>query len=347
MKTLVYIDHFKGEVQPASWEALGLAKSLGSASAVVFGSGVDAIAKAAFEYGADEVLAADDAALTDFRAEPYASTLTALAASQSPNLVLFPTTARTRELAAMIAVDLNSGVLTDISGLEATSDASTSPSAPLSALVATRPIYEGKLLEKAVCSGKPVIATIRGRAFPKPEPDAGKSGTATKVDVKADALTEVAGYSASESAVNLGDAGVIVSGGRGVSNNPSLQPPAGMDEKQAELWRAQQGFALVTELANVLGGAVGASRAAVDAGYIPYSHQVGQTGKVVTPDLYIACGISGAIQHLVGMRNAKLVVAINKDSDAPIFKQARYGVVGDLFQIVPALTEAFRKRLGK
>ncbi|HEX5942045.1 MAG TPA: electron transfer flavoprotein subunit alpha/FixB family protein, partial [Anaerolineales bacterium] len=280
---------------------------------------------------------ADDAALTDFRVEPYASTLSALASAQGPDLILFPTTARTRELAAMSAIDLNTGVLTDITGLEANGDQ----------LVATRPIYEGKVLEKTVCSGKPVMATIRGRAFPKPEADASKSGAVTKVEVKADARTEVVGYSASESAVNLGDAGVIVSGGRGVSNNPSLQPPAGLDEKQAELWRAQQGFALITDLANVLGGAVGASRAAVDAGYIPYSHQVGQTGKVVTPDLYIACGISGAIQHLVGMRNAKLVVAINKDSDAPIFKQARYGVVGDLFQIVPALTEAFRKKLGK
>jgi electron transfer flavoprotein alpha subunit len=337
MKTLVYIDHFKGEIQPASWEALGLAKSLGTASAVVFGSGVDTIAKSAFEHGADEVLVADDAALTDFRVEPYASTLSAVASSQGADLILFPTTARTRELAAMTAIDLKTGVLTDLTALEANGDQ----------LVATRPIYEGKVLEKVVCSGKPVLATIRGRAFPKPEADASKTGTATKVDVRAEALTEVAGYSASESAVNLGDAGVIVSGGRGVSNNPSLQPPAGLDEKQAELWRAQQGFALITELANVLGGAVGASRAAVDAGYIPYSHQVGQTGKVVTPDLYIACGISGAIQHLVGMRNAKLVVAINKDSDAPIFKQARYGVVGDLFQIVPALTEAFRKKLGK
>jgi electron transfer flavoprotein alpha subunit len=337
MKTLVYIDHFKGEVQPASWEALGLAKSLGTASAVVFGSGVEAIVKSAFEYGSDEVWAADDAALADFRVEPYASTLSALASSQSPDLILFPTTARTRELAAMTAIDLNTGVLADITALEANGDQ----------LVATRPIYEGKVLERTVCTGKPVLATIRGRAFPKPEADPSKTGTATKVDLKAEALTEVAGYSASESAVNLGDAGVIVSGGRGVSNNPSLQPPAGMDEKQAELWRAQQGFALITELANVLGGAVGASRAAVDAGYIPYSHQVGQTGKVVTPDLYIACGISGAIQHLVGMRNAKLVVAINKDSDAPIFKQARYGVVGDLFQIVPALTEAFKKKLGK
>jgi electron transfer flavoprotein alpha subunit len=347
MKTLVYIDHFKGDVQPASWEALGLAKSFGTVNAVVFGSGVDAITKAAYEYGADEVLVGNDSSLTDYRAEPYASTLSALAASQSPDLILFPTTARTRELAAMIAIDLNTGVLTEVTSLEVNGDASPSPSAPLSAIIATRPIYEGKLLEKTVCSGKPVIATIRARAFPKPEADSSKSGTATKVDVKAEAQTEVLGYSASESAVNLGDASVIVSGGRGVSNNPSLQPPAGLDEKQAELWRAQQGFALITELANVLGGAVGASRAAVDAGYIPYASQVGQTGKVVAPDLYIACGISGAIQHLAGIRAAKTVVAINKDADAPIFKVARYGVVGDLFQIVPALTEAFRKKLGK
>jgi electron transfer flavoprotein alpha subunit len=337
MKTLVYIDHFKGDVQPASWEALGLAKSLGTGSAVVFGSGADAVVKAAFEHGADEVFVADDPSLADYRSEPYAATLSALVSASTPDLILFPTTARTRELSAMSAVDLSTGVLTDISGLEVVDGA----------LVATRPIYEGKVLEKTVCSGKPVMATIRGRAFPKPEADASKSGTATKVEVKADALTTVEGYSQSESAVNLGDAGVIVSGGRGVSNNPSLQPPAGLDDKQSEIWRAQQGFALIGELANVLGGAVGASRAAVDGGYIPYSHQVGQTGKVVTPDLYIACGISGAIQHLVGMRNAKLVVAINKDADAPIFKQARYGVVGDLFQIVPALTAAFKKKLGK
>jgi electron transfer flavoprotein alpha subunit len=338
MKTFVYIDHFKGgDIQLASWEALGLAKSLGTASAVVFGSSVDAVTKAAFEYGADEVFVAEDTALTDYRAEPYASTLSALASAQTPDLILFPTTARTRELAAMIGVDLNTGVLTDVTALEVSG----------SDIVVTRPIYEGKIIEKAICSSKPVIATIRTRAFPKPEADTVKSGTATKVEVKAEALTTVEGYSASESAVNLGDAGVIVSGGRGTSNNPALQPPAGLDEQQAEIWRAHQGFALITELANVLGGAVGASRAAVDGGYIPYSHQVGQTGKVVTPDLYIACGISGAIQHLVGMRNAKVIVAINKDADAPIFKAARYGVVGDLFQIVPALTEAFKKKLGK
>jgi electron transfer flavoprotein alpha subunit len=337
MKTFVYIDHFKGDVQPASWEALGLAKSFGTAVALVFGTGVDEVAKAAVEFGADEVFVADDASLADYRAETYASTLSALASSQSPNLILFPTTSRTRELAAMAAVDLNTGVLTDLVGLEANGDS----------FVATRPIYEGKLMEKTVCSGKPVMATIRGRAFPKPDRDAGKSGTITKVAAAGEAKSTVEGYSASESAVNLGDAGIIVSGGRGVSNNPSLTPPVGMDEKQAEIWRAQQGFALVTDLAQLLGGAVGASRAAVDGGYITYAHQVGQTGKVVAPDLYIACGISGAIQHLVGMRNAKVIVAINKDADAPIFKQARYGVVGDLFQIVPALTEAMKKKLGK
>jgi electron transfer flavoprotein alpha subunit len=337
MKTLVYIDHFKGEVQPASWEALGLAKSFGSAAAVVFGSGVDAVAQAALEHGADEVLVADDPGLLDFRVETYAATLTTLASAQSPNLILFPTTTRTRELAAMSAVDLNSNVITDATGIEVNGDK----------LIVTRPIYEAKLFEKVTSSGNPQLITVRGRAFPKPEPEAGKSGTITKVEANTDALTSVEGYSVAEVGVSLNDAGVIVSGGRGVSNNPSLQPPAGLDDKQAEIWRAQQGFKLVGELASVLGGAVGASRAAVDAGYIPYSNQVGQTGKVVAPDLYIACGISGAIQHLAGIRSAKMVVAINKDADAPIFKVARYGVVGDLFQIVPALTEAFKKKLGK
>ena len=159
--------------------------------------------------------------------------------------------------------------------------------------------------------------------------------------------TKVVEYTEAGGGVSVSDAAVIVSGGRGVSNNPALTPPAGLDEKGTEIWRAQQGFKLVGDLAQVLGGAVGASRAAVDAGYIPYEHQVGQTGKVVSPDLYIACGISGAIQHQAGMRSSKVIVAINKDPEAPIFRMARFGVVGDLFAILPALTEAFRKKLGK
>jgi len=298
------------------------------------------VVKAALEYGADEVLLADDPALLDYHAETYASTLSALASSLSPDLILLPTTTRTRELAAMSAVDLNSNVITDATAVELSGEN----------IIVTRPIYEAKLFEKVTASGKPQLITLRGRAFPKPEQQEGRAsaaGTITKVDAKTDALSTVEGYSVAEVGVSLNDAGIIVSGGRGVSNNPSLQPPAGLDDKQAEIWKAQQGFKLVGELASVLGGAVGASRAAVDAGYIPYSNQVGQTGKVVAPDLYIACGISGAIQHLAGIRSAKMVVAINKDADAPIFKVARYGVVGDLFVIVPALTEAFKKKLGK
>jgi electron transfer flavoprotein alpha subunit len=337
MKTWVYIDHFKGEAVPASWEALGLAKSFGPASALVFGVGVEPLVNAAFEFGADEVLLADDPALGDYRAEAYASTLSALASSSTPDLILFPTTTRGRELAAMAAIDLNTGVITDVTALETDGDK----------LVATRPIYEAKLFEKVTCSAKPQLITLRGRAFPRPAREAGRSARLTKVAAQAQALTTVEGYVEAESGVSLGEAGAIVSGGRGVSNNPALQAPAGMDEKQAEIWRAQQGFKLAGELASVLGGAVGASRAAVDAGYVPYAQQVGQTGKVVSPDLYIACGISGAIQHIVGIRSAKLVVAINKDAEAPIFKVARYGVVGDLYQILPALTTAFKKKLGK
>ncbi|MGE5252190.1 MAG: electron transfer flavoprotein subunit alpha/FixB family protein, partial [Bacteroidota bacterium] len=318
-------------------EALGVAKGFGTAVAVILGNGLEELATSAYQMGADEVLLADDPALADYRAETYATMLSSIAGSQSPDLILLPTTTRTRELAAMTAVDLKTGVLVDLTDLSLEGDK----------LEATRPIYEGKLAEKIVCSAKPVIATLRARAFPRPTPDVSRKGTPTKVAVKVEAQTTIVGYEVTEQAVNVADASVVVSGGRGVSVNPALTPPAGMDEKQAEMWRANEGFKLIGDLASVLGGAVGASRAAVDGGYIPYSHQVGQTGKVVAPDLYIACGISGAIQHIVGIRSAKLVVAINKDAEAPIFKVARYGVVGDLFQIVPALTEAFKAKLGK
>ncbi len=338
MNTFVFIDHFKGNALPASWEAVGVGKTLGNVTALIFGSGVDALAKTAFEFGADEVLLADDPALADYRAEAFAATLSKLAADRTPDLILLPTTTRGRELAGMIAIDLKTGVMVDVTALEAAGDKIT----------VIRPIYAGKLLTKETCSSKPQIITLRGRAFPKPPQQAGKSGTLTKVPaVAGDFPTKVEGYTTSESGVSLADANVIVSGGRGVSNNPALTPPAGLDEKAAEIWRAQQGFALVKDLAASLGAAVGASRAAVDGGYISYAHQVGQTGKVVSPDVYIALGISGAIQHLAGMRTSKLIVAINKDPEAPIFKLARYGVVGDLFQIVPALTAAFKKKMGK
>ena len=337
MNIWVYIDHFKGAALPTSWEAIGAAKSLGaSVTGLVLGSGVDSLVQQAFEHGADSVITSDDPALADFRAEVFSSTITASGA-ESADAIFLPTSTRGREIAALLAMDLNSGVLVDVTSIELSGDR----------LVVTRPVYSGKILQKETCSSKPALVTLRGRAFPKPAPTAGKSGEVKKVTAKTEALTTVEGYTASDGGVSLMDAGVIVSGGRGVSNNPSLQPPAGLDEKATEIWKAQQGFKLVGDLASVLGAAMGASRAAVDAGYIPYSHQVGQTGKVVSPDLYIACGISGAIQHLAGMRSSKVIIAINKDADAPIFKVARYGVVGDLFAILPEVTAAFKKKFGK
>jgi electron transfer flavoprotein alpha subunit len=216
---------------------------------------------------------------------------------------------------------LNAATIVDVTAVEVTD----------SGIVATRPVYAGKLLSTVVPVRLPAIITTRSRAFPKPEADAGRSGQVTPVapvvaeDAIASKVTEF--VTEGEGDVSLGDARIIVSGGRGVGGPDGFKP--------------------VAELAKALGGALGASRAAVDAGWIPYAHQVGQTGKTVSPDLYIACGISGAIQHQAGMRTAKLIVAINTDGEAPIFKLARYGIVGDLFKIVPALSAEFKKRLGK
>ncbi len=251
MNTFVFVDHFKGNALPASWEAVGVGKTLGNVTALIFGSGVESLAKTAFEFGADEVLLADDPVLADYRAEAFAATLSKLAAEKTPDLLLFPTTTRGRELAGMVAIDLKTGVMVDVTALEAAGDKIT----------VTRPIYAGKLLTRETCSSKPQIVTLRGRAFPKPSQQPGKSGTLTKVPaVAGDFPTKVEGYTTSESGVSLADANVIVSGGRGTSNNPTLAPPAGLDEKAAEIWRAQQGFALVNDLAAALGAAVGASR---------------------------------------------------------------------------------------
>ncbi|MBN2044107.1 MAG: electron transfer flavoprotein subunit alpha/FixB family protein [Anaerolineales bacterium] len=340
-----YVDQFKSQALLASWEVVftgrKLADQLGSGLTVlVIGSHLDALAKAAIEYGADEVLLVDDPSLEDYRASPYAAALAGAVGENKLDIFLFPTTTRGREVAGMAAIDLNTGVLVDVTEIKLDGDKVT----------AIRPVYAGKLLSEVVCNAKPQLVTLRGRAFEKPVPDAGRTGTVTKlptVMAEDEIKLKVTGYQAAEGGVSLTDASVIVSGGRGTSNN-SAEPPAEItDESEKEIWKAQQGFILINDLASVLDGAVGASRAAVDAGYVPYVHQVGQTGKVVSPDLYIACGISGAIQHLAGMRSSKVIVAINKDPEAPIFKYARFGVVGDLYKILPPLTAAMKERLEK
>ncbi len=345
-KIWVYIDHFNGHAGPSAWEVFGaaadLAATVGSGiTAVIFGKGIQDVVAQAGSYGADEIVFADDDTLEDFRPEPYAGLLTKLIKEGKPQVIIFPVSSRSRDMAGMLAVDLDSGVMTDVVSLVSENGKIT----------ATRPVYSGKLQSKVTCDTYPQMIILQGRAYNPPSPDLKHTfkQTAVEVFLKEDEIsTKVSRFTRSEGAVSLTEAAVIISGGRGVTNRPSLSPPPeSSNEKEVEKWRAQQGFKLIEELANIVGGAVGASRAVVDAGYVAYEHQVGQTGKVVSPNLYIACGISGAIQHLAGMRNSKYIVAINKDANAPIFQMARFGVVGDLYDILPALAEALRKRLGK
>ncbi len=320
MSVLVWAEQSNGGLLAASREALGLAHKLGGpVIAAVFGQNIGEAVQAAFHAGADTVIKADDPALAEYRFEPYVALLTKIVQEQNPAVVLAPATTSGREVLAGTAADVNGGLLNDVIDLTLENGK----------LKATRSVLGGKALRIETISGSgPQFATLRARAFQALEPDASLSGNVIDVSpVATDTATKVEGVEKTVGKVNLTDASIIVSGGRGVGG--------------------PDGFGPVRELADVLGGAMGASRAAVDAGWIPYEHQVGQTGKVVSPDLYIAVGISGAIQHQAGMRTAKVIVAINKDPEAPIFKLARFGIVGDLFEIVPALTTEFKNRLGR
>jgi len=321
----VWVEQFHNEVAPASWEAIGTARRLsetlgGQVCACLFGHGVEQLAQEAIAHGADKVFLADDPTLANFRLEPYTALLAHLAREHQPEIILLGATFRGRDLGPAVAVDLETGCVADCTGLEFEEGQ----------LVATRPIYAGKLLSTCTVPEKrPAIFTTRARAFPKPDPDPSRTGEVVQVEpvLKEEEIpSKVTDFLETEGGVSLADAAIIVSGGRGVGG--------------------PEGFEPIRQLAQVLNGAVGASRAAVDAGWIPYEHQVGQTGKTVSPDLYIACGISGAIQHQAGMRTSKVIVAINKDPEAPIFQLAHYGIVGDLFKVVPALTAALKERLG-
>lgn len=322
---LVWIESFKGHAAALSYECLGEARRLadgGTVTAAVFGENATSIASEAITFGADKAIVCEDASLNDFRAEPYTALLTKIAIDLKPDVIMAGASTRGRDLVSGLAVELETGTIADCTSIEVKDGQ----------IVVTRPVFAGKLLATVIVPSKrPIIITTRSRAFEMPMAEASHKGEVTKVNAvmsEDQIISKITGFEVEgEGEVSLNDARVIVAGGRGVGG--------------------PEGFAPITALARALGAAVGASRAAVDAGWIPYTYQVGQTGKTVGPDLYIACGISGAIQHQAGMRTAKVIVAINKDADAPIFKLARYGVVGDLFQIVPALTEEFKKRLGK
>jgi electron transfer flavoprotein alpha subunit len=321
---LVWIETFMGKAVLASYECLGEARKLaagGKVTAAVFGENATAIANEAISFGADQAIVCGNATFADYRAEPHIALLAKVAADLQPDVIMAGASTRGRDVSSGLAVELETGAIADCIALDEQDDQ----------LIATRPVYAGKLLSHVIVKKAPAIITTRSRAFPMPEAVAGKTGEVTAVAPvlsEEQIATKPLGFALEgEGEVSLNDARIIVSGGRGVGG--------------------PEGFAPIVELAKTLGAAVGASRAAVDAGWIPYQYQVGQTGKTVAPDLYLANGISGAIQHQAGMRTAKVIVAINKDAEAPIFKLARYGVVGDLFQIVPALNEEFKKRLGK
>lgn len=319
----VWMEQFQGKIPSIVWETMGVARRLADAlgtgvTAVWIGGAITDQAEEAIAMGADVVQVVEHPALADFRFEPYLAVLTRLAKEGAPQAILMGSTARGRELAGGLAAELGTATLVDAIEL----------SIENGRIIAIRPIYEGKLFARTYVERSPAILTIRGRAFPKPDPNPARKGEIRRVSVDLDPSvfsTEVLEWiQEAEGEISLNEARIVVGGGRGVGS--------------------PEGFEPLRELARALGAALGATRAVVDAGWIPYKYQVGQTGKTISPDLYIACGISGAIQHLSGLRGVKVIVAINKDPEAPIFKVARYGVVDDLFKIVPALTAELRRR---
>lgn len=327
MRILIIAEVERGEVAPVTFELLGKARALAGGG----GGGVDCLvqspeagrlAPAAFARGADRVLVAEHAGLAEYRFTPFVRTAVQVVEREKPDLILIPSTFRGKEYAAGLAAALDCGLAVDVMSIEAAGEG----------FRFERPCFGGNRLIEVTSVATPVVAAVRPKAFPLPAEETGRHGELVKVvvDVENAAVEQERVLEflpgAGDGQVNLQDAEIVVSGGRG------LQKP--------------ENFSLVRDLAQVLGAAVGASRAVVDAGWIPYAHQVGQTGRTVSPRLYIACGISGAIQHLAGMRTSDVIVAINKDAEAPIFKVATYGIVGDVFEILPRLTEKLKKRLG-
>jgi len=324
----VWVEQFNSEAGSISWEMVGQGRTLADEletdlTACVLGHNVEEIAKQAIEYGADRVLLVDDPTLEAYRTEPYTAVLVGLVREYKPETFLLGASARGRDLAGAVATELRTGLTADCTGLTIEPETNN--------LLQTRPAFGGNIMATIICPNyRPQMSTVRHRVFEMPNPDPNRTGEIVRKPAilgESDVASKVVDFIVQEGDVNLADAMIIVSGGRGV--------------------KGPEGFEPIQELATVLGGAVGASRAAVDAGWIPYAHQVGQTGRTVRPDLYIACGISGAIQHLAGMQTSRVIVAINKDPEAPIFNVADYGIVGDLFEAVPMLTEAFKKRMQK
>ncbi|MDD5078277.1 MAG: FAD-binding protein [Candidatus Omnitrophica bacterium] len=325
----VFIEQKNGKVQSVSYELLGKAQELAkkldtTVSGVLIGNKLEDQLDELTFCGADNIYLVESPELTNFQDEPYTNILVELVRKYKPEILLCGATNIGRSLISRVAINIKAGLTADCTGLDIDPDKKI--------LLQTRPAFGGNIMATIISPNyRPQMATVRHKVFTPMEPDKKRKSKIIRENFDPalyasrtkllDIIDEI------ESTVNLSEADIIVSGGRGMGG--------------------AENFKILEELAHVLGAAVGSSRAAVDAGWMPYSHQVGQTGRTVAPKIYFACGISGQIQHLVGMQSSKIIVAINKDPDAPIFKVATYGIVGDLFQVVPALTQAFKTTLKK
>ncbi len=325
----VFIEQKNGKIQSVSYELLTKARELSKklscqVSGILIGDKMDEHLDELIWHGADNIYLVEAPEIANFQDEPYANILIRLIRKHKPEILLCGATAIGRSLISRVAIAIKAGLTADCTGLD------IEPARKI--LLQTRPAFGGNIMATIISPGyRPQMATVRHKVMPIMPPDKNRKGKIIRENFESslyasrakllDIVEEI------ETLVNLSEADIIVSGGRGMGG--------------------PENFKLLEELAHVLGAAVGASRAAVDSGWMPYSHQVGQTGRTVAPKLYIACGISGQIQHLVGMQSSKTILAINKDPEAPIFKVATYGIVGNIFEIVPALTKKFKEILNR
>jgi electron transfer flavoprotein alpha subunit len=325
----VFIEHEIGKVSSVSFELLGEGRKLADAlgchlCGMLFGNGVDGFIKETIAYGAEKVYVMESPILEQYRTDSYACAAVNLIQKYKPEIVIFGATTQGRDFAGTVATTIEVGLTADCTGLDIDPETKY--------LKQTRPAFGGNIMATILDypNYRPQMSTVRPKVFPMPKRDDSRKGEVIREPLpmtEGQVRTKVLEFIKGTEAVNLVDAEIIVSGGRGLGK--------------------AENFQVIRELAEVLGAAVGASRATVDAGWISYEHQVGQTGRTVRPKIYIACGISGAIQHQAGMKTSDIIVAINKDPEAPIFKIATYGIVGDLFNVLPMLKEEFKKRLGR
>jgi len=317
----IFAEQRNGEIMPITYELLEIGRRLASAlgvelSALLFGNGLRKKAEAMLDYELDKIYLVEHPLLAYYRTGPYTRVMVDLVRQKHPEVILMGATSTGRDLAPRVATRLKTGLTADCTGLEIEKGTRN--------LIQTRPALGGNIMASIISPRhRPQMATVRPRVMKKARPSGNRKGEIIEVKsdfTQEDKMVEVVKFIKEEREIeDLQEAEIIVSGGRGLGK--------------------AENFSLIRKLARLLGGAVGASRAVVDAGWIPSYHQVGQTGKTVQPKLYIACGISGAIQHQVGMRNSEIIVAINKDPNAPIFDIATYGIVQDLHKFLPVLIE--------